>query len=172
MALLHSTWLYITLSWLYFTLQQQLAVSVAERQRKSPKFSGESKYDDFDHWLQNIFRFYVPLDRYDERGKLLELRTALKEGSSAQRAFDFLELLALGSYTVTTQRLKEQFKCMLTPEAYFTLHYSTMALLHSTLLYITLLHFTYSTIPTMALLHSPWLYITLPWSTSLYLTLH
>ena len=50
---------------------QQLAVSVAERQRKCPKFSGESKCDDFDHWLQNIFRFYVPLDQYDERGKLL-----------------------------------------------------------------------------------------------------
>ena len=45
---------------------QQLAVSVAERQHKCPKFSGESKYDDFDHWLQNIFQFYVPLDRYDE----------------------------------------------------------------------------------------------------------
>ena len=96
---------------------QQLAVSVAERQRKCPKFSGDSKYDDFDHWLQNIFLFYVPLDQYDERGKLLELRSALKEGSPAQRAFDFLELLALGSYTVATQRLKERFRCMLTPEA-------------------------------------------------------
>ena len=96
---------------------QQLAVSVAERQRKYPKFSGESKYDDFDHWLQNIFRFYVPLARYDERGKHLELRSALKEGSPAQRAFDFLELLALGSYTVATQRLKKRFRCMLTPEA-------------------------------------------------------
>ena len=96
---------------------QQLAASVAERQRKCPKFSGESKYDDFDHWLQNIFRFHVPLDRYDERGKLLELRSALKEGSPAQRAFDFLELLAHGTYAVATQRLKERFRCMLTPEA-------------------------------------------------------
>ena len=63
---------------------QQFAVSVAERQHKCPKFSGESKYDDFDHWLQNIFWFYVLLDQYNERGKLLELRSALKEGSLAQ----------------------------------------------------------------------------------------
>ena len=96
---------------------QQLAASVAEKQRKCPKFSGESKYDDFDHWLQNIFRFYVALDRYDERGKLLELRSALKEGSPAQRAFDFLELLAYGSFALATQRLRERFRCMLTPEA-------------------------------------------------------
>ena len=34
-----------------------------------------------------------------------------------QRTFDFLELLAHGSYTVATQRLKERFRCMLTPEA-------------------------------------------------------
>ena len=47
----------------------------------------------------------------------MELRSALKEGSPAQRAFDFLELLAHGSYAVATQRLKERFRCMLTPEA-------------------------------------------------------
>ena len=29
---------------------QQLAASVAVKLRKCPKFSGESKYDDFDHW--------------------------------------------------------------------------------------------------------------------------
>ena len=73
---------------------------------------------------------------------------------------------------------------------YFTVHYSTMAVLHCTLLDIILpiLYFTllYSTLSTMALLHSTLVYISLPWlsftllystllyhgSTSLYHTLH
>ena len=96
---------------------QHLVASVADKQHKCPKFSGESKYDDFDHWFLNIFRFYVSLDRYEEQGKLLELRSALKEGSPAQRAFDFLELLSHGSFVQATQRLSERFRCMLTTEA-------------------------------------------------------
>ena len=85
---------------------QHLVASVADKQRKCPKFSGESKYDDFDHWFRNIFRFYVSLDRYEERGKPLELRSALKEGSPAQRAFDFLELLSHGSFVQATMSIR------------------------------------------------------------------
>ncbi len=54
--------------------RQLVMATHLEKRRKCPKFSGKSKYDDFTHWFQNIFQFYVPLSQFNERDKLLELR--------------------------------------------------------------------------------------------------
>ena len=103
MALLHCTWFYITLPWLYFTL------------------------------LHSILLYNGSTSPY------FNLHYSIYHG------FTWLHLTILDT-TVALHSIL------------FTLHYSTVALLHSTL------HFS-----TMALLHATWHYITLPW---LYFTVH
>ena len=165
MVLLHSTWLYITLPWLYFTLYltpHYPTIGILDYPRLNVTIP----------WLY-LTLHYSTIALYFTLLKstlMYHGSTSLYSYHSSTWLYKFLLWLYLTLHNSTL--IYHGFTSL-----HFTLHYSSMAHLHSTLLYISLqwiyfallrsrllyhgstsLHYS-----TIALLHSTWPKKFLPW---------